>query len=1085
MPFMSRRITATLSLVVFATGAFAELRKSDARQDSSPASDTAQPVVPVSSEFDLAKRRREHWAWQPIQRPELPPVRDEKWVVDAIDRFILAKLEAAGLVPALPAAKRDLLRRVYFDLIGLPPLPHEVDAFVQDDSPDAFARVVDRLLASPHFGERWGRHWLDLVRYAETRGHEFDHIIPNAFQYRDYVIRALNADVPYSQFVTEHIAGDLMQHPRLHATDHFNESVLGTGFWCLGEELHSPVDIRGDEIDRMENKLDVFSKTFLGMTVACARCHDHKFDAISARDYYALAGFLLSSSYRQVPFESLDRNRAAAGELESLEDRFRPVIGRLVAETQRPAIARVARYLSAVHEVIQSREPVDAPDAAKSAVVNQVAARHDLDPAQLLPWITAVESARVDPDNPLHLWSLVAHAEKEDEDHFWSILNSHSERCASIVAKDFAWRQAARVILDFSRPEPGTWSQDGIAFRLGPVRPGTVRFSAIADRPIAEVIHFAAAYSDHNWDVLRVSSESERDPGKVSWLQSGRTLRTPTVTLSNGRLFYLVRGAGHAYAAVDSHRLIAGPLHGALVQSWDATVPGKLLWVEHDLTRYKGHRAHIEFSPKESKPGQAAASQELAVLAVFEADQAPGAAVSPSTTFFTKLVAAELATPDALAHAYETMFLQAIDQLASDKIIGSRDAEGTAWLASWLLQHPELFQPADPEQARQVGRAARLLIEQSQAIREELCSMSRTAPAMLDGSGVDEFVLTRGNHRTPGAKVARRFLEALEQTGDQAAHASSTKVHAKLSDDATPAFPFERQSGSGRMHLAQRVTESSNPLTARVMVNRVWHHLFGRGIVASVDNFGVLGEKPTHPELLDHLANRFVEQNWSLKCLIRQIVLSNAYRMSVHAPAESEAIDPENRLLHHMPLRRLEGEAIRDAVLAISGRLETRMFGPSVELQLTPFMEGRGRPDKSGPLDGNGRRSIYLRVRRNFPHPMFAAFDAPTPCTTIGRRSVSNVPAQALSLMNNDFIIAESKRWAHRMIAAYDTPQERIQQMFLAAFARPCKPDEATDALQFIAEQSERYRVVANTDPRPWEDLAHALMNAKELVFRQ
>ena len=234
------------------------------------------------------------------------------WPRNEVDRHILARLEKVGLVPSRDADRPALLRRLYFDLIGLPPTPEEIEAFVADQDSQAVGKVVDRLLDSQHFGERWGRHWLDLVRYAESRGHEFDNDTPNAFQYRDYVIRALNADVPYDQFVREHIAGDLLAEPRLHPTEKFNESMLGTGFWFLGEWVHSPVDIRKDEADRFDNMLDVMSKTFLGVTVACARCHDHKFDAISTADYYSLSGFLQSSDYRQVRFESIEQNRRVA-----------------------------------------------------------------------------------------------------------------------------------------------------------------------------------------------------------------------------------------------------------------------------------------------------------------------------------------------------------------------------------------------------------------------------------------------------------------------------------------------------------------------------------------------------------------------------------------------------------------------------------------------------------------------------------------------------------------------------------------------------------------------------------------------------
>src|SRR5262245_12587783 len=320
---------------------------------SVPQVTVADSVAVVPEEFDLDKRRRSHWAWQPIHMPNPPVVRNSAWALDAIDQFILSRLESAGLDPAFAADKRSLIRRVYFDLVGLPPTPDEVEAFAADSGADSFERIVDRLISSPQFGERWGRHWLDLVRYAETRGHEFDHIIPNAYQYRDYVIRALNADVPYDQFVTEHVAGDLVKQPRLHPAEHFNESVLGTGFWFLGEELHSPVDIRGDETDRIDNKIDVYSKAFLGLTVSCARCHDHKFDAISTRDYYGLSGFLLSSSYRQVPFQSMEHNRRLAYEADRLQHQFRPRIARALADAYKPSITQIAEYLLASRAAVR------------------------------------------------------------------------------------------------------------------------------------------------------------------------------------------------------------------------------------------------------------------------------------------------------------------------------------------------------------------------------------------------------------------------------------------------------------------------------------------------------------------------------------------------------------------------------------------------------------------------------------------------------------------------------------------------------------------------------------------------------------
>ena len=231
----------------------------------------------------------------PLSPRRFPNLKDGSRATSAIDAFLLAKLDEAGLERANPADKKTLIRRATFDLIGLPPTPEEVAAFQADPSADAFAKVVDRLLASPHFGERWARHWLDLVRYAETLGHEFDYPLTDAWRYRDYVIRALNADVPYDQFLREHIAGDLLSPPRLHPTEGYNESIIATAFWYLGEALHAPVDSQADYATRIDNQIDVVSKTFLGLTVACARCHDHKFDAISTKDYYALAGYVTSS----------------------------------------------------------------------------------------------------------------------------------------------------------------------------------------------------------------------------------------------------------------------------------------------------------------------------------------------------------------------------------------------------------------------------------------------------------------------------------------------------------------------------------------------------------------------------------------------------------------------------------------------------------------------------------------------------------------------------------------------------------------------------------------------------------------------
>ena len=280
-------------------------------------------AVQREGELNIDQRLKEHWCWQPIAAQQLPGVNRKDWPLQPLDYFVLKSLEDKGLVPTEPADRRTLIRRAYFDLIGLPPSPEQIEAFVHDKSPNAFEKVVDGLLASEHFGERWARHWMDLTRYAETCGHEFDYPLPHAHKYRDYLIRAFNADVTYDQFIIEHIAGDLINKPRIHPTGKFNESILGTGFWFLGEATHAPVDVKGDEAGRVDNQIDVMSKTFLGLTVACARCHDHKFDAISTKDYYAIAGFLQSSRRQEVMMDMGGKIGAAKSVAEPVVYRVR------------------------------------------------------------------------------------------------------------------------------------------------------------------------------------------------------------------------------------------------------------------------------------------------------------------------------------------------------------------------------------------------------------------------------------------------------------------------------------------------------------------------------------------------------------------------------------------------------------------------------------------------------------------------------------------------------------------------------------------------------------------------------------------
>jgi hypothetical protein len=1008
--------------------------------------------------FDLQQRKRALWAWQPIRAHELPRVHAREWAHSPVDAFILARLEERGIKPAPSANRRTLIRRVSFDLIGLPPTPEEVEVFVHDASPNAFEKVVDRLLASPQFGERWGRHWLDLVRYAESRGHEMDYGLPNAHQYRDYVVRALNADVPYNQFVTEHLAGDLLETPRLDPVEGFNESVLGTGFWFLGEELHSPVDVRQDQADRFDNRIDVMSKAFLGLTVACARCHDHKFDAISSRDYYALFGFLESSSYRLVRFDSLEQNRRIAGQLRELRRKGRPEMQRTLAETVRPGAEQLADYLLAAREGLLAGPEFDGkppvrPEQFRAAYrrrLESIAESRGLQPARLAAWVAHLISAVENTDDPFHGWAVAARdAGARDPRRLAETLGPTIADLRRRAAAGAECPKGTEVIIDYSRSESSRWIPDGSGFGTGPVHPGDYWLAGDSARPGVHFAERAAARYDRVWDALRVAPGSENDPGALGQtMRAGRTIHTPSFTVKAGKVFYLVRGAGEAYAAVSQHTMIAGPLHAQLVSTFHTGE--KFQWVSQDLTPYKDYPAHIEFT---AKPGA-----DLEIAMVIQAEGAPDRPRQANHRLLDLLSGEEAATLMTLAAGYQRMLLEAMDRLATGQADPSPHAADLARLANWLDAH--LCLVAHESACKVLAETTARHREEEKRLLTRIKPESRVAMAMLDGTGMDERVFVRGSHKALGQPAPRRFLEAL----------------------AGPE-PLTVTYGSGRLELARQMTDPSiDPFLPRVLVNRVWHHLFGRGIVPSVDNFGVLGEPPSHPELLDYLANRFVKDGWSIKRLIRALVLTSTYRMASQSAEDAEAADPQNLLLHRMRVRRLEGEAIRDALLAVSGRLDLRMYGPPIPVFLTPFLEGRGRPAASGPLDGAGRRSLYTAVRRNFLPPLMLAFDTPIPFSTVGRRTVSNVPAQALILLNDPLVHQQAELWARRMLARKGSARERITGMYLTAFSRPPTESELAACLAFLDRQSELHKASADDLP-PWKDLAHTLFNVKEFIF--
>ena len=964
----------------------------------------------VAEEFDIDARMTRHWTWRPMQRLATPWKSDDRTSREPWDGWILKVAQREGLTIAGEAEPWEELRRVTLDLTGLPPTREEIEQYMSDPQPDRYERLVDRLLASPQFGVRWGRHWLDLVRYAESRGHEFDEDTPGATAYRDYVVRAWNLDLPYDQMVNEHVAGDLVDPPRLHPKTGGNESVIATGFWHLGEWVHSPVDTRKDQADRFDNMLDVFSKTFMGTTLACARCHDHKFDAISTEDYYAMVGYLRSSHYRMARYETEPMERQAMRDLEKLRGESMGGVRQTIGEWLTAAVA--------------------GPDAAGA-------------------W-----------------WSRWQQAQQQ------SLASTPMAQPLPLPSDD------ARVLWDASRLGKTDWRVSGPVYGTSPIHRGEIRreLREGADRLV--VGRLDAVFRDSFWNPMQSIDPGVNRMNSFNQVQeAGKTFLTPEVTLDAPQVSYLIRGSLRVYAAVDSHRLIAGPLHRELLADFRDPKAEGYRWVTQGLGRYVGSRAHFEFSPLDGDP-----LEVVQVVVGAAPTMAPGGGPADAEALMAKLQ-------------------QAVQSYSSTDPQANRSNEDSLWV-QWMIDQRTKEGGLADDSWKVVEDARAAVVQAEQQVAQGVRFDSRVCMAMIDGSGEDDFLLVRGSSSNRGSQVPRRPLSAVTRffqqqglaTADASGSEDQTSVRSPERQDrstsqfvstalrsAEPTGSDDQELGSGRLKLANQLVHPKHPLTARVIVNRLWHHLTGRGIVPTVDDFGLLGMEPTHPELLDQMALQLIEDKWSLKLAIRRIVLSHTYRMSSRGQEGSVEKDPGNQWFSRARVRRLEAESVRDSLLSLSGLLDRSLEGPSVPVHLTDFLQGRGRPGQSGPIDGAGRRSLYLAVRRNFLIPMMTTFDAPTPFSSMGRRNVSNVPAQSLMLLNDPMVHELAKRWSEQLLLEQLSDRQRWEKMATVALTRPPSEGETEAVLRFLDAQ----RKAGDVDEKDlWQQVAHVLFNMKGTLFR-
>ncbi len=838
--------------------------------------DLPVPVMAESKPREWSAEQKSFWAFQPVKAIAPPQVRNAAWVQSPVDRFILEKLEAKAMQPAAPASREALIRRATFDLTGLPPTADEVRSFLSDDSAGAFATVVDRLLASPRYGERWGRHWLDVARYADSTGNDEDHRYPYAWRYRDYVIDAFNSDLPFNQFVREQLAGDLLPSSDGGVN---RRGIIATGFLSLGPKALAQQDKQKMLYDVYDEQVDVTSRAFLGVTLACARCHDHKFDPLSTKDYYAMTGVFASTK----SFANSKSSGVSPMLLTPLCD-----------DSEYRTSQTYKRWL-----------------AAKQRSINEVYDR------------------RID------------------------------ERNSELGKRLADWMVAARQVY-------------------------------VDGKPVERV----AAREKLDVRVLR---------RWVDYLEAGAA------------------GRPHLEAWANANTKTAR----AVAVDYQTKYLEKLAAYDKKIAEWRDRATKTEAAMK-SAPGKPSV----------EAEEEP---------FFTDVT---FGGPFAVADARKR---------ENDVVNVDKDKERQRKLEEKMRREREMTVPRE-ELLTDADR------DRLRTLRAELDEMRKGAPpepemadAVAEGAQVEQHVFVRGDYNSPGEVAPKSVPSILTKAG-------------------SPQFG----QGSGRLELAEWTARADNPLTARVFVNRVWEWHFVDGLVRTPDNFGRMGERPTHPELLDWLAAEFVQHGWSVKQLHRTIMLSSAYQMSSAVTEQASQKDPENRLLSHFTRRRLEVEEIRDGLLAADGTIDYEMGGSLQKGFGTDGENSEGRlslnPEKLS------RRTVYIPLRRANLPTLLNLFDFGDATTVNGKRVITTVAPQALFAMNSEFVVERARNLAARALENGGLDDGgRLDSIYLRTLSRPATAVEKDTALTYINHYRQKF--AGKSESEAWQSFCRALLGSNEFIY--